>query len=593
MTSPSESSPPGPAAQNTRAAAAVELLEAVRTDLGAARLPLALPGADAARLDIRNALAQLDDYILPRFRSLDAPLLAVVGGSTGAGKSTLVNALVGHPVTRAGAIRPTTRQPILLHHPADAAWFEDQRVLPSLSRIRGTVVDTQLPANRAGAAPDAASISSLVLVGHPAVPEGIALLDAPDVDSVSDDNRKLAGQLLAAADLWLFVTTANRYADAVPWKLLLDAASRDIMVAVVLDRVPPAAEAEVSTDLRMMLQREGLGAARLFIIPEVTLDGLGMLPDGAVEPLARWVRELAADAAGRADIARRTLNGTVRALSGRVAALAQASLEQQQSRDVLAKDARAAYQDAVARILDATRDGALLRGEVLARWQDFVGTGEFFRVLEQNIGRMRDRMGAFFRGEPAPAVKVETAIETGLQAVIIDEAATAAEDADQRWRSDPAGRQLLGTDDLSGTGPGFPDKVAAEIRAWQEALMELIRTEGQGKRTQARWLSFGVNGLGAALMIVVFSMTAGLTGLEIGVAGGTAVVGQRLLEAVFGEDAVRRLAKTAREDLNARCHKLLQAEQQRFLDRLDVSTGVSPDVLSGHARALQRLAESA
>jgi len=571
----------------------VELLEAVRTDLGAARLPLALPGADAARLDIRNALAQLDDYILPRFRSLDAPLLAVVGGSTGAGKSTLVNALVGHPVTRAGAIRPTTRQPILLHHPADAAWFEDQRVLPSLSRIRGTVVDTQLPANRAGAAPDAASISSLVLVGHPAVPEGIALLDAPDVDSISDDNRKLAGQLLAAADLWLFVTTANRYADAVPWKLLLDAASRDIMVAVVLDRVPPAAEAEVSTDLRMMLQREGLGAARLFIIPEVTLDGLGMLPDGAVEPLARWVRELAADAAGRADIARRTLNGTVRALSGRVAALAQASLEQQQSRDVLAKDARAAYQDAVARILDATRDGALLRGEVLARWQDFVGTGEFFRVLEQNIGRMRDRMGAFFRGEPAPAVKVETAIETGLQAVIIDEAATAAEDADQRWRSDPAGRQLLGTDDLSGTGPGFPDKVAAEIRAWQGALMELIRTEGQGKRTQARWLSFGVNGLGAALMIVVFSMTAGLTGLEIGVAGGTAVVGQRLLEAVFGEDAVRRLAKTAREDLNARCHKLLQAEQQRFLDRLDVSTGVSPDVLSGHARALQRLAESA
>lgn len=571
----------------------MELLEAVRTDLGAARLPLALPGADAARTDIRNALAQLDDYILPRFRSLDAPLLAVVGGSTGAGKSTLVNALVGHPVTRAGAIRPTTRQPILLHHPADAAWFEDQRVLPSLSRIRGTVVDSLLPANRAGAAPDAASISSLVLVGHPAVPEGIALLDAPDVDSVSDDNRKLAGQLLAAADLWLFVTTANRYADAVPWKLLLDAASRDIMVAVVLDRVPPAAEAEVSTDLRMMLQREGLGAARLFIIPEVSLDGLGMLPDGAVEPLARWVRELAADAAGRADIARRTLNGTVRALSGRVATLAQASLEQQQSRDVLARDAGTAYQDAVARILDATRDGALLRGEVLARWQDFVGTGEFFRVLEQNIGRMRDRMGAFFRGEPAPAVKVETAIETGLQAVIIDEAATAAEDADQRWRSDPAGRQLLGTDDLSGTGAGFPDKVAAEIRAWQGALMELIRTEGQGKRTQARWLSFGVNGLGAALMIVVFSMTAGLTGLEIGVAGGTAVVGQRLLEAVFGEDAVRRLAKTAREDLNTRCHKLLQAEQQRFLDRLDFSTGVSPEVLSGHARALQRLAESA
>ena len=88
-------------------------------------------------------------------------------------------------------------------------------------------------------------------------------------------------------------------------------------------------------------------------------------------------------------------------------------------------------------------------------------------------------------------------------------------------------------------------------------------------------------------------MTAGLTGLEIGVAGGTAVVGQRLLEAVFGEDAVRRLAQTAREDLNLRCQNLLQAEQQRFLSRLEGTAGISPAVLADHAKALQRLAESA
>jgi len=572
---------------------AVELLEAVHRDLAATALPLALPGADAARLDIEDALAQLEDYILPRYRSLDAPLLAVVGGSTGAGKSTLVNGLVGHAVTRAGAIRPTTRQPILLHHPADGHWFEGQRVLPSLSRIRGTVSQDPLPASQAGPTLDSGAISSLVLVADRAVPQGIAVLDAPDVDSISADNRKLAGQLLAAADLWVFVTTANRYADAVPWRLLLDAASRDIMVAVVLDRVPPGAEAEVSADLQSMLSREGLGGARLFIVPETALDRMGMLPSGAVEPLRLWLRELAADAAGRSDIARRTLNGTVKALGGRVDAVAQAAAGQEHAAEVLARDARHAYRDAVARILEATRDGALLRGEVLARWQDFVGTGEFFRAMEQNIGRFRDRVGAFFRGEPAPAVRVETAIESGLQAVILDEAANAAEDTDRRWRSDPAGRQLLGSDDLSGTSDGFAEKAAAEIRAWQGSLMELIRTEGQGKRTQARWLSFGINGLGAALMIVVFSMTAGLTGLEIGVAGGTAVVGQRLLEAVFGEDAVRRLARTAREDLHVRCQQLLEAEQQRFLARLDVSGGVAPAVLAGHAAALRRLAATA
>ncbi|MBD1537223.1 ABC transporter [Arthrobacter sp. S13_S34] len=597
VTSPNEQDHPNHAQHtptgSAGALAAVTLLEEVREDLAATELPLALPGSEQARREAASAVAQLDDYILPRYRSLDAPLLAVVGGSTGAGKSTLVNGIVGHPVTRAGAIRPTTRQPILLHHPSEADWFEGQRVLPSLSRIRGSVTNSPVPANRAGAVPDAAAMSSLVLVADPGVPAGVAVLDAPDVDSISDDNRKLAAQLLAAADLWVFVTTANRYADAVPWKLLLNAASRDIMVGVVLDRVPPGAEEEVSEDLRSLLDREGLGAAQLFVIPETTLDPMGMLPAGAVQPLRAWLADLAADAAGRSDIARRTLNGTVRAMAGRVSAVAQAAREQQHAAANLEDAAVGAYRDAADRILDATRDGALLRGEVLARWQDFVGTGEFFRTLEQNVGRFRDRVGAFFRGEPAPAVRVEAAIETGLQAVIVDEAANAAEDTDQRWRNDPAGRQLLGTDDLSGTTPGFEDRAAAEIRAWQEALMDMIRTEGQGKRTQARWLSFGINGLGAALMIVVFSMTAGLTGLEVGVAGGTAVVGQRLLEAVFGEDAVRRMAEKAREDLHTRCLVLLQEERRKFLSRLPDYDDSTQDTLAAHAAALVRLADNA
>ena len=578
--------------QPERTAEAVALLEDVRSALVDVILPLAIPGVEQARLEIRNAIAQLDDYILPRYRSLDAPLLAVVGGSTGAGKSTLVNALAGHPVTRSGAIRPTTRQPILLHHPADAAWFEGGRVLPGLSRIRGTVSTEAIAANRTGPAQDPAPVTSLVLVADSAVPQGIALLDAPDVDSISDDNRRLAGQLLAAADLWVFVTTANRYADAVPWKLLLDAASRDILVAVVLDRVPAEAEAEVSADLRALLGREGLGSASLFIVPEAVLDPLGMLPSAAVEPLRAWLQDLAADAAGRAGIARRTLHGTVKALAVRIGSVAGAQEGQERTAALLRAATTAAYAEAETRILDATKDGALLRGEVLARWQDFVGTGEFFRNLEQGIGRLRDRAGAFFRGEPAPAVKVEAAIETGLQAVIVDEAANAAEQADQRWREDPAGRHLLGTDDLAGTAPDFADTVAAEIRAWQADLMELIRTEGQGKRTQARWLSFGINGLGAALMIVVFSMSAGLTGLEVGVAGGTAVVGQKVLEAVFGEDAVRRLARKARDDLHERTRRLLQAEQRKFLDRLPEGPA-GHGVLAGRAEALARLAEAA
>nr|WP_240974659.1 dynamin family protein [Arthrobacter sp. SF27] len=568
------------------------LAEAVRDALGELTLPLHLPGAAQARQDIHAALDQLEDYVLPRYRSLDAPLLAVVGGSTGAGKSTLVNALTGRPVTRTGAIRPTTRQPILLHNPRDRSWFADQRVLPALNRITSAVETAgALPAERAGADPDPRAMSSLVLVSETTIPPGIALLDAPDVDSISDDNRKLAGQLLSAADLWLFVTTANRYADAVPWKLLLEAAGRDILVAVVLDRVPAGVEDEVQADLAGLLNREGLGNARLFVVPESPLDELGMLPRAAVTDIRGWLLEISADAAGRSAIARRTLSGAVASLAATTATVADALDAQSVAAARLRDDVLDAYNSAARRTLDSTQDGTLLRGEVLARWQDFVGTGEFFRSIESGVGRLRDRIGAFFSGKPAPSVTVEAAIESGLQAVIVDEAAKGAEDADARWRNDPAGRQLLGSKDLSTVSDGFSDKASAEIRAWQGDLLAMIQTEGASKRLTARMLSFGVNGLGVALMVVVFAATGGLTGIEIGVAGGTAVVGQKLLEAVFGEDAVRRLARKAREGLRERTENLMREEATRFLSLIDDEDAAALAAgLRGQAAQLSALA---
>src|SRR4029078_12750713 len=82
-------------------------------------------------------LAELADYLLPRLRQMDAPLLMVVGGSTGAGKSTLVNSLIRVALAPAGVLRPTTRAPVLACHPDDQRWFEDDRILPGLSRTTG------------------------------------------------------------------------------------------------------------------------------------------------------------------------------------------------------------------------------------------------------------------------------------------------------------------------------------------------------------------------------------------------------------------------------------------------------------------------
>ena len=70
-------------------------------------------------------------------------------------------------------------------------------------------------------------------------------------------------------------------------------------------------------------------------------------------------------------------------------------------------------------------------------------------------------------------------------------------------------------------------------------------------------------------MLAVFAHTGGLTGAEVVVAGGTSAVGQKVLEAIFGDQAVRTLASQAREDLIERVDRLLRKEAGRFHALLD------------------------
>ena len=568
-------------------------LAALRDTLEQTRLPLHLTETDAARDTQRASIRQIDDYIAPRLANLDAPLLAVVGGSTGAGKSTLVNTLVGHPVTRTGAIRPTTRQPILLHAPEDRPWFASTRVLPGLARITGVKREVPLPANRAGDDPDAALISSVVLVADERVPRDLAILDAPDVDSIADENRALAKQLLAAADLWLFVTTANRYADAVPWKLLEDAAGRDITVGVVLNRVPPEATAEIEHDLRELLAQRGLGQAPVFVVPESPLDDLGMLPSRFVAPVRDWLGDLSADRQARQDVARRTVQGAVARVAANARGVAQARDAQVAMAASVRSTTRHEYDEAHERIVEATKDGTLLRGEVLARWQDFVGTSDVFRTFESWFSRMRDRATAFIQGRPQPIREVEVEIEHGLHSVIVDQAQRAAGEAFTHLRQSPAGRQLATDTTLGRESARLSEDASALIRDWQTGLMELIRDSAGGKRTQARLMSLGLNAVTVTLMVVLFASTGGLTGGELAIAGGSAVVGQKLLETVFGEEAVRQLARQARDDLDRRVRVLLDREYARYDQLLQlVDAGPSGDELRDAAASLEQAMSS-
>ena len=87
-----------------------------------------------------------------------------------------------------------------------------------------------------------------------------------------------------------------------------------------------------------------------------------------------------------------------------------------------------AYAGGLADFDEGMRDGSLLRGEVLARWQDFVGTGDLMRSLESRVGRLRDRVGRrSFTGRRARRGELRDALESGVEALISGAADGAAE----------------------------------------------------------------------------------------------------------------------------------------------------------------------
>ena len=405
-------------------------MRTLRAEIGAVTLPLQIDGVALARQHQGRLIAQLDDYILPRLADLDAPLLAVVGGSTGAGKSTLVNSLAERVVSRSGILRPTTRAPVLVHHRDDAHWFTTARILPNLARVVGGE----------GIHDDPSSVRLMTSQGLPA---GVAILDAPDIDSVVAANRDLARQLLQAADLWIFVTSAARYADAVPWAVLREAASRGTSVAIVLDRVPPDAIDIIGDHLAEMLVAEGLRHAPVFTLPECVLDEAGLLPPEEVAPLREWLTRLAEDARARGVVVRRTLSGALQAMDESVLELAEASSAQAQTVEQLRAIVTLAYAQATDEVAAGVTDGSLLRGEVLARWQEYVGTGEFLKSVEVKVGRLRDRLSSALQGKPAPGQDLGEALQSGVASLIQAHAEAARLTIVRRWSAVPGGAELL------------------------------------------------------------------------------------------------------------------------------------------------------
>lgn len=535
----------------------------LRGALQAAELPLEVPGVDEQRASRSQLVDQLEDYVIPRVMTVEAPLLVVVGGSTGAGKSTLVNSLVGRRVTEPGLLRPTTRSPVLVHHPTDAEWFGQDRLLPDLRRVANPTNDHD----------------ALQLVAADTIPPGLAILDAPDVDSVEEPNRILAGQLLAAADMWLFVTSAARYADQVPWEHLNAAAQRSAAVAIVLDRTAADAVQTVSTHLARMLASRGLKDSPLFIVHEGPIDEHGLLPADYVADIRGWLASLAVDTGARDGVVRQTLEGTIRSITRNTHPVADAAADQVVELDALRADVATAYDDAATALATSSGDGTLLQGEVLARWEDFVGTGELLRSLEDKVGWLRERVVNAVKGKPQQAERVMVAIESGLENLILQEAEGTAATIAERWRARPAGAGVLaGAPELDRASRELRRTAERAVREWQQDVTELVRIEGSGQRT-ARFLAYGVQGLAVALMVSALDQASTQPSSE---------AGRRLLEAVFGAESAAGLLARARDTLEYRLGDLLEVERRRWTAALD-AVPVSADADTQLRQAARRV----
>ncbi len=554
-----------------------------RLDALAARRLASRPRSDAALARARRFADHVRGHVRVRAASLDAPLLVLLLGPTGAGKSTIFNTIAGRAASPTGVLRPTTRVAVVLVHPDDAAALRDGAL----------------------AAVDPASLR---FVEDDGIEPGLALVDAPDVDSVEHANRVLADRLVEAADLCVFVTTATRYADRVPWDVLARVRERGLPLLVVVNRMPSgeADRTQVLADLRRLLVEEGLdgllqAGARgsgavdargegddhqpiapthgLVAVAEGSLDdtGDGLRP-AAIRPVLDEVARLRSRREDRRALAARALAGSLVGLVDALDALADDAEHESIDVEALRRTADRTYESLLVALRQEVDQGAFLREEALLHWQAFVGADQVTRFFSEGIGRVRGAIAAVLRPATAPVSELRAATTDDLLAVARLEAAEAARRTASAWSADPAmGTTVSAAADLWLPSPDFDERLRDRLQAWIDGIADDIQAHGRPKRALARGASIGVNALGTGVMLATFLHTSGLTGAEVGVAAATAFLNQKLLAALFGEAAMVELVANARRRLREALDTTFAEERSRF-DALLPAAGELPSL---------------
>lgn len=399
----------------------------------------------------RDQLARMiRTYLIPRTEKPSPPTTVVLAGPTGSGKSTLLNSLLGRDVSRTGALRPTTRRPLVVAPPGH---MDD---------------DTNV-----------GGVSCDVVFDDTAGSDSVTLVDSPDIDSTSTEHRGTAETVIDNADVVVFVSSALRYADDVPWQVLRRAVSRGAPVISVLNRVgSPSSGAFV--DFRSKLAAAGLDDD-VVTVPEHHLAGdAHQIPEPSVRSLRRRLDGVLAD---REQFAERVFARVLRTTVDRASALAG---EMNQLADELESLSAELSSDLAA------------------------------RVAALDLGSTSERLYVDPPSEPSPRTvrqwkrrsrRVVRESVAGLERRLIDRLLSVVHSDLRRWLTDQRPRLLSRNVDPAEIVPEVVSMARSTMEGWVEfvariaddhderhvALGEGILLEAAvaGETTQAGWLVFG------------------------------------------------------------------------------------------------------
>ena len=466
--------PSRPRRRPTTTAEMVTALVRLRAALQGAVLPLELPGVEEHRARAAEMVDQLEDYVIPRLIvTLEAPLLAVVGGSTGAGKSTLVNSLVG--ARRHRARRAPPDDPLA----GAGAQPRRRRLVRRRTGCCPSSSGSTAPTDDPGALQLVAARRRAPGPGDPRRPRHRLGRGAqPHARRPAARRRRP----VAVRHLGRAVRRPGAVGLPAPGRRALgrgrDRARPHPADAVDDGRRPPRPDARRARAAR---------TRRCSPSNEGALNDDGLLPPREVAEIRRWLTELGRRRRRpRRAWCKQTLEGAIRSLTRRAHTSPTRASSRSPPPSGCARTPTRRTTRRSRKLLEASADGTLLRGEVLVRWQEFVGTGELLEGLEARVGWLRDRVVNAVKGKPQQAERVTVAVESGLETLILEHAEAAAERAEASWQSAGAG-PAAARRRRRGPRPRLARASARRaeraVRDWQQDVLEMVRTEGADKRT--------------------------------------------------------------------------------------------------------------